>query len=200
MLCERCKIREAKIKYMEVINGIKTEHNLCSQCAKEMDLGPYSAIFDSEFPLGKLLSGLLGIGEETQEEQNKRSIVCPTCKTSYDTFVKNSCFGCQDCYSVFDPLIYDNIKKLQGSDRHVGKVPRYQRAEGWNPEEAEEQKKENKMGNPQKAIAILNARLKEALQMEDYETAAICRDEIRRLKAAEMMSSKNKTKEDGADA
>ena len=58
MLCERCKIREANIKYTEVINGVKTEHNLCSQCAKELDFGQYSAVFDGEFPLGRLLSGL----------------------------------------------------------------------------------------------------------------------------------------------
>ena len=30
MLCEKCKIREANIKYTEIINGVKTEHNLCS--------------------------------------------------------------------------------------------------------------------------------------------------------------------------
>lgn len=52
MLCERCKIREATIKYTEIINGIKTEHNLCSHCAKEMDFGQYSALLDGEFPWG----------------------------------------------------------------------------------------------------------------------------------------------------
>ena len=46
MLCERCKIREASIQYMEVINGVRTEHHFCTQCAKEMDFGAYSAIFD----------------------------------------------------------------------------------------------------------------------------------------------------------
>ena len=33
MLCEHCKKREATVKYVEVINGVKTEHNLCTQCA-----------------------------------------------------------------------------------------------------------------------------------------------------------------------
>ena len=51
MLCERCKIREANIQYTEVINGIKTEHHFCAHCAREMDFGPYAAIFDSDFPL-----------------------------------------------------------------------------------------------------------------------------------------------------
>ena len=66
MLCERCKIREANIQYTEIANGVRTEHNYCAQCAKEIDFGPYSAIFEGEFPLGKLLSGLLGVpGEES---------------------------------------------------------------------------------------------------------------------------------------
>ena len=72
MLCERCKIREANIQYTEVVNGVKTEHHFCAQCAKEMDFGPYAAIFDSEFPLGKLLSGLLGIGEEQEEQKEEQ--------------------------------------------------------------------------------------------------------------------------------
>ena len=66
MLCERCGIREANIQYTEVINGVKKEHHFCAQCAKEMDFGPYSAIFDGEFPLGKLLSGLLGIEDTSR--------------------------------------------------------------------------------------------------------------------------------------
>ena len=77
MLCERCKIREANIKYTEVINGVKTEHNLCSQCAKELDFGQYSAVFDGEFPLGRLLSGLLGLEEASAEEENRQEIACP---------------------------------------------------------------------------------------------------------------------------
>lgn len=46
MLCERCKIREANIQYTEIVNGVRKEHNFCAQCARELDFGPYSAIFD----------------------------------------------------------------------------------------------------------------------------------------------------------
>ncbi|WP_347561538.1 hypothetical protein [Clostridium sp. OF09-36] len=78
MLCERCKIREANIQYTEIANGVRTEHNYCSQCAKEMDFGPYSAIFEGEFPLGKLLSGLLGVpGELRRKKKPARSYVLP---------------------------------------------------------------------------------------------------------------------------
>lgn len=128
MLCERCKIREANIQYTEIVNGVRKEHNFCAQCARELDFGPYSAIFDSDFPLGKLLSGLLGLNEGEQETSSCQ-VACPTCGLSYEDFVKNSRFGCPDCYGVFDLLISDNIKQLQGSDAHKGKHPKYHRQE-----------------------------------------------------------------------
>lgn len=202
MLCERCKIREANIQYTEVINGVKTEHNLCAQCARELDFGPYSAIFDGDFPLGKLLSGLLGIGEEHKEDK-MHQVVCPTCKTSYEEFVKNSRFGCPDCYGVFDLLISDNIKQLQGSDSHTGKRPRYRAGEDGTQEpvvradgsgaaaaDAKAASPEGEQGHvPEKAeqdveeqIRVLKARLQDALAREEYETAALCRDKIKELK------------------
>ncbi len=188
MLCERCKIREANIQYTEVIGGVKTEHNFCAQCAKELDFGPYSAIFDSDFPLGKLLSGLLGVaGAGGQEEQAAPQIVCPTCKTSYGEFIKNSRFGCQDCYGVFDLLISDNIKQLQGSDTHKGK--RFVGHKKIRPVAALVHGQDTSAGAGDDAqaeleeqIRILDARRQEAVRHEDYETAALCRDEIRKLK------------------
>lgn len=189
MLCERCKIREANIQYTEVINGVKKEHHFCAQCAKEMDFGPYSAIFDGELPLGKLLSGILGIEEDRKGPDKLSQVACPTCKTSYDEFVRDSRFGCADCYSVFGPLMEDSIKQLQGSLIHTGKTPVYQKEECKNgralikeryddsgmPERQEESEMEEE-------LSIWETKLKEALRFEDYETAAVCRDRIRELK------------------
>lgn len=179
MLCERCKIREANIQYTEVINGVKTEHNFCAQCAKELDFGQYSAIFDGEFPLGKLLSGLLGAEMTSQKQDRRQQVVCPTCSTTYEEFVENSCFGCADCYGVFDVLINDNIKQLQGSDCHKGKHPLYQ------TDQLPEDMKTGKTAvysTVEEEIRSIDIRLKDALRREEYETAAMCRDQIRELK------------------
>lgn len=187
MLCERCKIREANIQYTEVINGVKNEHHFCAQCAKEMDFGPYAAIFDSEFPLGKLLSGLLGIGEEQEEQKKAHQVICPACRTSYDEFIKNSRFGCPECYGVFDLLIGENIRQLQGSDTHKGKHPRYHYQEDGEQFSVETLSGQEDAGpdkelDIEEQIRILNARLQEAIVREEYETAAQCRDKIRELK------------------
>lgn len=206
MLCERCKIREANIQYTEIVNGVRTEHNYCTQCAKEMDFGPYSAIFEGEFPLGKLLSGLLGVPDGEDEEDKTGQIVCPTCKTSYEEFVKNSRFGCADCYSVFDLLINDKIKQLQGNVCHTGKHPKFQKIKAdpfhlsalgqpeedanmavasAKPKKTDANTTENGVSDTQAAISKLEARLREAIRTEEYEEAARCRDEIRNLKEAQ---------------
>ena len=205
MLCERCKIREANIQYTEIANGVRTEHNYCAQCAKEMDFGPYSAIFEGEFPLGKLLSGLLGVPGEEAEEEKTGQIICPTCGTSYDDFVKNSRFGCADCYSVFDLLIHDKIRQLQGNVRHTGKHPKFQKIKAdpfhltscdqpekgtadMTPANREEQTLNTDAAvenETQLQIRKLEARLREAVRAEEYEIAAECSDQIRALKEAQ---------------
>ena len=205
MLCERCKIREANIQYTEIANGVRTEHNYCAQCAKEMDFGPYSAIFEGEFPLGKLLSGLLGVPGEESEEAKTGQIICPTCGTSYDDFVKNSRFGCADCYSVFDLLIHDKIRQLQGNVRHTGKHPKFQKIKAdpfhlascdqpekgtadMTPASCKEQTLNTDAAvenETQLQIRKLEARLREAVCAEEYEIAADCRDQIRALKEAQ---------------
>lgn len=179
MLCERCKIREANIQYTEVINGVKTEHNFCAQCAKELDFGQYSAIFDGDFPLGKLLSGLLGAEIPSQRQDRRQQVVCPTCGTTYEEFVENSCFGCADCYGVFDVLINDNIKQLQGSGSHKGKHPLYQTDQ--IPEDMKAETTET-ASSVEDQLRSLDVRLKDALRREEYEVAAMCRDQIRELK------------------
>ena len=185
MLCEHCKQREANIRYTEVINGVATEHNLCSQCAKEMDFGPYSAIFE-EFPLGRLLSGILGFTNESDTEDGEEAkegfeVICPTCKTTYSQFVKDSRFGCPDCYGVFDLFIGENMKHLHGAERHTGKHPRYQSEPGGREAPREAQGADSARKDKE-TLSILNSRLKEAIREEQYEDAARYRDEIRVLK------------------
>lgn len=124
MLCEKCKIREATIQYTEIVNGVKREHSFCAQCAQETNLGQISALFEGEFPFSRILSALLGEDGQVEDGDYAR-ISCPRCGTSYQEFVKNSRFGCPDCYELFDILIRDSIKQLQGSEQHKGKHPKY---------------------------------------------------------------------------
>ncbi len=183
MLCEICKIREANIIYTEVIGGVTTEHHYCAQCAKDLDFGPYSAIFDMDLPLGRFLSGLLSIaGSEDQDDNAAPQITCPTCGTTYQEFIDNSLFGCQDCYGVFDLLINDKIRQLQGSVIHKGKKPgRLARIVPSSSVMVPGEEADMALP-PEEAAKAYEARLKDALKNEDYETAAECRDMIRQIR------------------
>lgn len=175
MLCERCKQREANVRFTEVINGMKSEHNLCMQCAMDMDLGAVG-IFDSENPIGKILSGILGANMETaKKEDSINQIACPTCGMAYSEFVEDSRYGCPDCYNVFDILINDNIKQLQGNTRHTGKKPRF----GWNSVQEDSGEAESKAAEE---ISLLESKMNEAIADEEYEEAARLRDKIKELK------------------
>ena len=46
MLCEICGENEATFHYSEVVNGNKTEHHLCSECAAKTDISYYTNLLD----------------------------------------------------------------------------------------------------------------------------------------------------------
>lgn len=194
MLCEQCKAREATVKYVEVVNGVKTEHNLCGQCAAKLDIGQYTALFEGEFSLAQLLSGLLGIQNTEKEDGKLAEVICPSCNTTYEGFVKDSRFGCADCYGVFGPLLGENIRHLQGSEQHVGKRPRNQMQNSLletavlpddpidkNANGSDKESSEIVLSK-EKRLRLYQARLKDALRREDYTEAALLRDEMKKLK------------------
>ena len=53
MLCEKCKVREANIKYTEIINGVKTEHNLCSPLCEGNGFWTVYGFVRRRIPAGK---------------------------------------------------------------------------------------------------------------------------------------------------
>ncbi|MBQ0145816.1 MAG: UvrB/UvrC motif-containing protein [Lachnospiraceae bacterium] len=190
MLCEKCKIREANIQVVEVVNGVKSEHFLCAQCASELDLTVNGPGISGEMPLAKLLSSLLSQTMKSEQKEECANVVCPTCGTTYEQFIKDSKFGCSDCYKVFDLLIGDNIKQLQGSGQHHGKHPKY--LSGDIPQQVKEDLEESiteKVPESEFLDRLIDLRknLRKAIETEDYEEAAKLRDEIKETekKAAE---------------
>ena len=193
MLCEICGQNEATFHYSEVVNGKKTEHHLCNDCASKTDISYYSSLFENEGRLVQFLGGLLGgniFG--TTESDPRAQVICPNCKTSYGEFIKNSMFGCSECYSVFEPLLDDSIKKIQGSVKHLGKTPTSRTESNAKldesiieelPTENKELPKQEDLKSLTKKKEHLSALLSRAVEDEDYYEAAKLRDEIKELTA-----------------
>lgn len=181
MLCEKCGKRNATFHYTEVVGGMKNEHHLCQECAANTDASYYSSLFDSGFHFGQLLSGILG-GQNIFTDEEKidpaKQVQCPNCGLTYGDFIKNSTFGCAECYDVFGPLIADKIKKIQGSDTHAGKKPMLYTDNSKIVSEGLEEVEVDIT----KEIDILSKKLKEAVLCEDFYEAAKLRDKIAELK------------------
>ena len=184
MLCEKCKIREANIQVVQMVNGVKSEHFLCAQCASEMDLTVTGPGLNGEMPLAKLLSNLLSQTMKSEQKENCTNVVCPTCGMTYEQFIRDSKFGCADCYKVFDLLIGDNIRQLQGNGQHHGKRPKYMRDD--IPQQVREELEASMTENVPESEYIdklldLRKKLRDAIEAEEYEDAARLRDEIREV-------------------
>lgn len=197
MLCEICGENEATFHYSEVVNGNKTEHHLCSECAAKTDISYYTNLLDGDGRLGQLLSGLLGMPIGGEQDDPKTHVVCPGCHLSYGEFIKNSAFGCAECYNVFGPLLDDSIKKIQGSVNHQGKKPyrlmKSMRSMNAQIDDNDAAMDKNVAGTdrekkPTRAaisheIDVMDKRLKQAVLEEDFEEAARLRDHIKDLKS-----------------
>ncbi|MCH5153728.1 MAG: hypothetical protein J1F71_00805 [Clostridiales bacterium] len=123
MKCTNCGLRDATTEVVVRRNDHVEKMFLCSECAKnfrpDMDMGSFNM-------LNKLVGSPMGLinsfgslfGTPTQ-----RTIICPECKTTSEEFLKTGFVGCPKCYKAFEPLVVQTVKKLQQSDRHIGKTP-----------------------------------------------------------------------------
>ena len=89
------------------------------------------------------------------------------------SYFKNTGYlGCPSCYSHFKKLVLPAIKRVQGSDRHTGRVPYIVTGT------------DEPAGSPE-TIDQLKVRLDEAVSLENFELAAVLRDKINLLKGKE---------------
>lgn len=153
MICTKCGKREATTMVYTNNNGRSERMYLCDECKKAF-FQTNSDQFDmldalmSHPPMGLVnsLNGFFGT-------PTKRLPVCPDCKTTGEEFLNSGFVGCPTCYKAFEPLVVQTVKKLQQSDRHVGKCPAYMRAR--NDED----------------VARLKAELNAAIRDQDYVRA-----------------------------
>ena len=101
---------------------------------------------------------------------------------TYGEFVNNSTFGCPDCYDVFGPLISDTIKRIQGSDHHVGKKPMLYGMSEPKDGDLTGGSPDGSVQDLKKELDFLSKKLKEAVSEENFTEAARLRDVIAGLK------------------
>lgn len=166
MKCQSCGKKEATVRYMENINGKKQEMHFCIDCAKKLGFVNFSDMFSPIFTNIPNFFGDFALKEELK---------CPTCGYTFDDYTNTGLLGCQDCYDTFGDRLDDIFLKLHGKNRHI-KLDARNLAKKYKKEEKKDLSKEEK-------LLSLKDELKELVENEEYEKAAVIRDKIKKLES-----------------
>lgn len=184
MLCEKCKKNEAKINLITVINGQKHEIWLCENCAKDIANVPFFSpiVQNINFPFQGVLSEILSNSDNNKtnpdkDNKNVKEIKCSDCGLTYDEFKKSGRLGCPHCYKEFKVVLEPRIKSLQAGVKHVGKIPKIKGKELVQRRKLKDLKEE----------------MQKLIMAEEYERAAIVRDEIKKLELYILESNTQET-------
>ena len=167
MLCQKCSKREATTHIKRVINGEATESHLCRECASVLGYDGLFSPFDLSIPniFSNFFSdSILSLASANEER-------CEKCSSSFDDIVRSGMVGCADCYEKFYDRLLPSIQRIHGKAKHAGKVPA----------EAEKTEK-NEIIDNSKLINEKEEQMKKAIEVQDFESAAVLRDEIKALK------------------
>ncbi len=161
MLCGLCKQKEATVHLTQIAGEKMQKVDLCEQCAKEKGVNDPDA-----FSLADMLLGL-GASQEMEEATGDSSLKCPSCGFSQADFKKSGRLGCAVCYETFSEGLESLLKSMHKGIRHTGKVPAGLR----------------RLTDVKKRLGELQSQLDKSIAQEDFEHAAVLRDDINKLKS-----------------
>ncbi|MEK3937004.1 UvrB/UvrC motif-containing protein [Sporosarcina sp. FSL W7-1349] len=171
MICENCKERPASVILTQESMGGSMERQLCEKCAFHSQ----SLQFDpNQEPLSiqQFLSQWFGGPDSFQSQPQTRGEMmrgpeCPNCGLTFQKFLDIGKFGCATCYATFRERLPRIFGKLHnGHTKHVGKIP----------------VSFNEIYAVKKKIEEIRVKMREAVEAERFEEAAILRDEANALK------------------
>lgn len=184
MMCSNCGKQEANFVYTEIINGVKKEIRLCSDCAdklgflENMSFNMPSLDFSNFF--GDFLNEYNTLMPSIFSEREK-ALKCSKCGMDYEEFLRTGKFGCSNCYEVFQERIEPLLKQLHGDTRFLGKKSNniIKSSKLKDLETIENEEGNGKAVNNK--LDTLKEELKQAVRVENYEKAAEIRDKINEI-------------------
>jgi protein arginine kinase activator len=172
MKCEACDKKQATVHLTEIVNKKKQELHLCEDCAREKGVSVKAAFLGGE--PGKepqlpavALSAMIEKAQPgaLQRVEDLSGISCPVCGLTFAEFRASGRLGCANDYMAFKRGLVPLLEKIHANVEHKGKVPAHV------GERMERQKK----------VTDLRQKLNQAIQKEEYEKAALLRDEIYKI-------------------
>jgi len=160
VLCEVCKENDVVITLTEIAGDGVRQVRLCERCAAER--GVQTTVSAPKPQIGSFLQSVhqqvtAAAGDATQ---------CPFCASTLRDFRQTGRLGCAHCYVAFEQSLRDLLRRVQGSSRHMGR-------EYEGP------------GDDQMLATGTDSQLRERLQRavenEQFELAAVLRDQLRSM-------------------
>ena len=156
MLCNNCGKEPAKVHYKEMKDNEVTEYHLCEKCAMEKGIQiPHKK---QPFSISNILAGMA-------EEIGSDMTECRRCGLTYKEFRDVGRVGCSDCYEAFKEELKPLLRRIHGSNVHVGKSPKLSQG----------------IFEKRREIENLKIELTRSVENEDFEKAAEIRDQIKDL-------------------
>ena len=160
VLCEECKTNEASYTISVMVGGEITTRHLCGDCMAKMNMDIASGNIKSL--LSTILSAITG---DIAPGSAEKEVTCPRCGMTLSEFTRTGHLGCPKCYEAFREQLQPMLLQIHGRVQHAGRQPL---------STAEEQRKRS-------ATEQLQRQMEQAVALEDFETAAKLRDQIRAL-------------------
>lgn len=164
MLCEECKTREAAYTVSVMVGDDMTTRHLCPECMARMNANFASGNIKNL--LSSILSAITGTDVPAEPEND---VVCPRCQTTLSQFTRSGKLGCPACYEAFHEQLQPMLLQIHGRVQHAGRQP-------LTTEDAQRSRTRQEM---------LTRQMEQAVALEDFETAARLRDQIRALAGKE---------------
>ncbi|PKM79646.1 MAG: hypothetical protein CVU89_17215 [Firmicutes bacterium HGW-Firmicutes-14] len=166
MLCEKCQKKQASVHVTKIVNGEKTETNLCETCAQGENAVGFG--FEPQWMLQNIFADLFNqplAGGQPVTVSRGEQVRCERCGFTESQFSKIGKLGCAGCYDIFETKLDPVLRRVHGNSRHTGKIP----------------KRTGGLIVIKKEILDLKEKLQTAIKKEEYEKAAEIRDQIRGL-------------------
>jgi len=188
MRCHECQEHEATFHEVVIHHGKKIERHLCEHCAREAGISN-----DPHLPISQLISSYMmgqnlpipkvGRNDQPAPKAPRTSPACVGCGLTFTKFKSTGLLGCSVCYATFADRIGPMIERAhEGGCSHIGKVPRRALCElKSTPDQSRLQSLLGDARQREERLEQLRALLAKSVQAEDYEQAAMFRDELTRL-------------------
>lgn len=164
MTCESCGSADAVVHVMHIEKNEMNTLHLCEQCANER------GVEQTPPPNNLALSGLLEqVAQTGAQGDQELEGECGFCGLTLADFKAKGRFGCPHCYVSFEHGLRRLLRRIHGASRHVGKVY-------LSPAAGRDEL--------QRRLQELKSKLQRSVEGEDFERAALLRDQIRSLEAS----------------